>query len=86
MSRNWIIAGAAAVCFVTGVALSHQIEPGVSVQKVTLTEETPALMKGSHNCVIFGFQPPSTSASKSSRFNLSNLLPGFRCARLTACD
>jgi pimeloyl-ACP methyl ester carboxylesterase len=43
MSRNWIIAGVAAVCFVTGVALSHRIEPGVHVQKVTLAEETPAL-------------------------------------------
>jgi hypothetical protein len=28
MSRNWIIAGVAAVCFITGVALSHRIEPG----------------------------------------------------------
>jgi pimeloyl-ACP methyl ester carboxylesterase len=41
--RNWFIAAVAAVCFVTGVALSHRIEPGVSVQKVTLAEETPAL-------------------------------------------
>ena len=43
MSRNWFIAGAAAICFVTGLALSHRIEPGVRVQKVTLAEETPAL-------------------------------------------
>jgi pimeloyl-ACP methyl ester carboxylesterase len=43
MSRNWIIAGVAAICFITGVALSHRIEQGVSVQKVTLAEETPAL-------------------------------------------
>jgi Alpha/beta hydrolase family len=43
MSRNWIIAGVAAVCFVTGIALSHLIEPGVRVQKVTLAEQTPAL-------------------------------------------
>jgi hypothetical protein len=41
--RNWFIAGGAAVCFVTAVALSHLIEPGVHVQKVTLAEETPAL-------------------------------------------
>ena len=41
--RNWFIAGVAAVCFVTGVALSHRIEPGVRVQKVTLAEDTPAL-------------------------------------------
>jgi Alpha/beta hydrolase family len=43
MNRNWIIAGVAAVCFVTGVALSHRIEPGVRVQKVTLAEDAPAL-------------------------------------------
>jgi hypothetical protein len=43
MSRNWIIAGVAAVCFITGVALSHLIEPGVRVEKVTLAEGTPAL-------------------------------------------
>jgi pimeloyl-ACP methyl ester carboxylesterase len=40
--RNWFIAGAA-VCFVTGLALSHRIESGVRVKKVTLAEETPAL-------------------------------------------
>jgi hypothetical protein len=43
MSKNWIIAGVAAVCFVTGIALSHLIEPGVRVQKVMLAEETLAL-------------------------------------------
>jgi pimeloyl-ACP methyl ester carboxylesterase len=43
MSRNWIIAGAAAVCLIVGIVLSHRIEPGVRVQKVTLAGETPAL-------------------------------------------
>jgi pimeloyl-ACP methyl ester carboxylesterase len=43
MSRNWIIGGVAAVGFITGVALSHVIEPGVRVQKVTVAEDTPAL-------------------------------------------
>src|ERR1043165_9610140 len=43
MSRNWIVAGVAAVCLITGVALSHRIESGVRVQKMTLTEDTPAL-------------------------------------------
>ncbi|MGB7745896.1 MAG: hypothetical protein WBN75_01235 [Verrucomicrobiia bacterium] len=43
MSRNWIIAGVAAVCLVVGIVLSHLIEPGVRVQKVTLAEDTPAL-------------------------------------------
>jgi alpha-beta hydrolase superfamily lysophospholipase len=41
--RNWIIAAIAAICFITGVALSYRIEPGVRVEKVTLAEETPAL-------------------------------------------
>jgi hypothetical protein len=41
--RNWFIAGVAAVCFVTAVAGSYLIEPGVRVQKVTLAECTPAL-------------------------------------------
>ena len=43
MSRNWIIAGVAAVCLVTGAALSHRIEPGVRVEKIMLTTNTPAL-------------------------------------------
>src|ERR1041384_3044576 len=43
MSRNWIIAGVAAVCFITGVALSHVIDPGVRVEKITLTTNTPAI-------------------------------------------
>ena len=43
MSRNWIIAGVAAVCFITGVALSHVIEPGVRVEKIMLTGNTPAI-------------------------------------------
>ena len=43
MSRNWIIAGVAADCFITGVALSHVIEPGVRVEKIMLTANTPAL-------------------------------------------
>jgi hypothetical protein len=43
VSRNWIITGVAAVCFITGVALSHRIEPGVRVEKTMLTTNTPAL-------------------------------------------
>ena len=43
MSRNWIIAGVAAVCLVTGVALSHRIEPGVRIEKIMLTTNTPTL-------------------------------------------
>ena len=36
------IARVAAVWFVTAVTLSHLIEPGIRVQKVTLAEDTPA--------------------------------------------
>jgi pimeloyl-ACP methyl ester carboxylesterase len=38
-----LIAAASFICFVFGLALSHLIEPGVLVQKVTLAEDTPAL-------------------------------------------
>ena len=41
--NNRLIAGVAAICFVAGIALSHRIEPGIRVQKVTLAEDTPAL-------------------------------------------
>jgi len=45
MSTNGIIAGVAAVCLITGVALSHRIEPGVRVEKVALAQDKPALKK-----------------------------------------
>jgi hypothetical protein len=41
--NNRFIAAASIVCLAVGLVLSHLIEPGVRVQKVTLTEETPAL-------------------------------------------
>jgi pimeloyl-ACP methyl ester carboxylesterase len=41
--RNWIIAGVAAVCLGVGIVLSHRIEPGVRVEKIMLTTNTPAL-------------------------------------------
>jgi len=44
MSRNWIIAVVAAVGFVTGVALSHRIEPGVRVENVTLAKGMTMLL------------------------------------------
>jgi len=40
---NRFIAAASIICFAFGLALSHRIEPGVRVQKVTLAEATPAL-------------------------------------------
>ena len=44
MSRSWIIAGVAAVCFVTGVARSHRIEPRVRVENVTLAKGMTMLL------------------------------------------
>ena len=41
--NNRFIATASIICFAVGLALSHLIEPGIRVQKVTLAEETPAL-------------------------------------------
>src|SRR3954471_1842630 len=41
MSRNWIIVGVAAL--ILGAILSRVIEPGVRVEKIMLTANTPAL-------------------------------------------
>jgi len=41
--NNRFIAAASIICFAVGLVLSHRVEPGVRVQKVTLAEETPAL-------------------------------------------
>src|SRR4029434_7989738 len=83
MNRNWIIAGVAAVCFVTGVALSHRIEPGVRVQKVTLAEDAPAL-----KFIPPGARPPPVAllahgfaSSKETLFRYGEALAaaGFIC-------
>jgi hypothetical protein len=41
--NDQFIATASIICFAFGLVLSHLIEPGVRVQKVTFAEETPAL-------------------------------------------
>ncbi|GEM_PF-777605 len=41
--NNRLVAGASIICFAVGLALSHRIEPGIRVEKVTLAEDTPAL-------------------------------------------
>jgi alpha-beta hydrolase superfamily lysophospholipase len=41
--NNRLIAAASLTCFALGLALSHRIEPGVRVEKVTLAGDTPAL-------------------------------------------
>src|SRR5882672_7985834 len=79
--RSWIIAGVAAVCFVTGVALSHLIEPGVRVEKVTLAEDTPALKfiptgAGPHPVALLahGF-----ASSKETLFRYAEALAAAGC-------
>jgi hypothetical protein len=37
------IAAVAIVCFIAGVILSHRLEPGIRIEKVTLAGDTPAL-------------------------------------------
>jgi hypothetical protein len=41
--NNRFITAASIICFAVGLALSHRVEPGVRIQKVTFAEETPAL-------------------------------------------
>src|SRR5438093_9081143 len=81
--RNWFIAGVAAVGFITGVALSHLIEPGVHVQKVTLAEETPALKfipagPGPHPVALLAH---GYASSKEALFRFGEALAaaGFIC-------
>ena len=83
MNTNWTIAGVAAICFVTGVALSLRIEPGIRIQKVTLAEDTAALKfiptgAGPHPVALLahGF-----AASKETLFRYGEALAaaGFIC-------
>ena len=83
MSRNWIIAGVAAVCFVMGVALSHRIEPGVRIENVMLTQDTPALRfipggPGPHPVALLAH---GYAASKETLFRYGEALAaaGFIC-------
>ena len=81
--RKWSIAGVAAVCFVTGIALSHRLEPGVSVQKVTLADDTPALKfiptgPGAHPVALLAH---GYGGSKETLFRYAEALAaaGFVC-------
>src|SRR6185503_2021994 len=83
MSRNSIIAGVAAVCFITGVALSHVIQPGVRVEKVMLTTNTPALRlfpatPGPHPIALLAH---GATGSKENCFRFGEALAaaGFEC-------
>src|SRR6266480_1130428 len=81
--RNWIIAGVAAVCLITGVALSHRVEPGIRVEKVTLAQDTPALRfmptgAGPHPVALLAH---GLHGSKETLFRLGEALAtaGFVC-------
>ena len=81
--RNWIIAGVAAVCLITGVALSHRVEPGIRVEKVTLAQDTPALRfmptgAGPHPVALLAH---GYAASKETLFRYGEALAaaGFIC-------
>jgi hypothetical protein len=83
ISRNWLIAGVAAVCFITAVALSHVIEPGVRVEKVMLTRNTPALRifpttPGPHPIALLAH---GATGSKENFFRFGEALAaaGFDC-------
>ena len=83
MSRNWIVAGVAAICLITGVALSHRVEPGIRVEKVTLAQDTPALRfmptgAGPHPVALLAH---GYAASKETLFRYREALAaaGFIC-------
>src|ERR1041384_4402782 len=83
MSRSWIIAGVAAVCFITGVALAHRIEPGVRVENIMLTGSTPAIRlspatPGPHPIVLLAH---GSTGSKENLFRFGEALAaaGFDC-------
>src|SRR5271154_1487422 len=83
MSRNWIIAGVAAVCLGVGIALSHVIEPGVRVEKIMLATNTPALRifpatPGPHPIALLAH---GNTGSKEMLFRFGEALAaaGFDC-------
>lgn len=83
MSRNWIIVGVAVACVVTGVALSRVIAPGVRVEKIMLTTNTPALRlfpatPGPHPVVLLAH---GNGGSKETLFRYGEALAaaGFDC-------
>lgn len=83
LNRNWIIAGVAAVCLVTGATLSHVIEPGVRVKKVMLTTNTPAFRlfpatPGPHPIVLLA-HGGGGSKEMLFRFGEAFAAAGFDC-------
>src|SRR5258708_4402813 len=80
---NRFIAAASIICFAFGLALSHRVEPGVRVQKVTLAGDTPALKflpagPGPHPVALLAH---GYAASKETLFRYGEALAaaGFIC-------
>lgn len=81
-NHRWI-AGAAIVCFASGVVLSRRIEPGLRVESVTLAGDTPALQfrpagSGPHPVALLAH---GYTASKETLFRYGEALAaaGFEC-------
>src|SRR3954471_24843978 len=81
MSRNWIIVGVAAL--ILGAILSRVIEPGVRVEKIMLTANTPALRlfpttPGPHPIALLAH---GGTGSKENLFRFGEALAaaGFDC-------
>ena len=85
--NNRLIAAASIICFAFGLALSHLIEPGVRVEKVTLAKDTPALKfiptdAGPHPVALLAH---GYASSKEAFFRYGEALAaaGFICTTWT---
>src|SRR5689334_9442967 len=83
MRRNWIVAGVTIVCFITGVVLSHVIEPDVRVEIIMLAGTTPALRlspatPGPHPIALLAH---GATGSRENLFRFAEALAaaGFEC-------
>src|ERR1044071_3244626 len=81
-THRWIVA-AAIICLVMATVLSHVIEPGVRVEKVTLATNTPALRlfpatPGPHPIALLAH---GNGGSKETLFRYGEALAaaGFDC-------
>ncbi|MGP8198044.1 MAG: alpha/beta hydrolase [Limisphaerales bacterium] len=81
---RWCIASVGTVLVVTGVALSHRVEPSVRVEAVTLARDTPALQflptnSGPHPVALLAH---GLTGSKEQLFRFGEALAaaGFTCA------
>ena len=80
---NRFIATASIICLAVGLVLSHRVEPGVRVENVTLTQDTPALKfiptgAGPHPVALLAH---GYAGSKETLFRYGEVLAaaGFIC-------